>query len=273
MSFQIQYKPMFSVEVARRKLPLIGDGRVRPAHVFRMEPTRECRQLLDLYGLIFRAREDGFEVFFKSHPLLAEDARILHKISGRIGFRFLVFPFNGTILDAYFRANHAAAKNLYFHNLNAGQIMNNGSELSKLVIDYAGNNPAIQATRIEFVTIRPPLFTVATSKDNGGNYPYDMIVVKDAGQGGIPDKTIELDKNDNPPTIYTEINLEGYPSGRYDLNKENGDLISRIYLDQNPAGPKSLGMLDIYWEGEQKSTIVNNNEDFRKYYLLYDEKF
>lgn len=266
MSIRIKYQPLLSVEVRRRNLPSDPNAFLKPSGVFRLSPTPSTLSLFQSHQILHKQRENGIELFFKSNPLLVDALQITNPLEGRTTLSFFVFPEDFNKAQAFFGDQNNANKHLYINNLDNNALAPTASTLSSVSVDLTIEAQTKTITNTQYVSLKQKRFSLVTTKDGNGQYPYTEVIIRDAGSQGISDFSISLNTDQSPETTQTKIDLSNYPDGRFDLFQTDNTLIESIYLvDALPRA--ALGILDLFWDGIQATT----NDDFRKYYIAYDE--
>ena len=242
MSFVIQYHPFVNLTVEEE-----GTGTGMSAFSFR--PTYECEHALANQKMVFRPRDQGFQIFYQKNPMVPD--ALLGPITSRVRFSFAVHLNEQSLFETHEPdLNGQTGPQLYLDNLTAG-----GNIQSK---DTLTASTVIQAT--DASRVYPPVFQAAA----------------DLSVPGPPTAFRVLDKFNPATTVLSEpitstvsgpvsikIDLSGKPSGPYTLATDAASPPARtIYIDEALARSGVFGVLDIYWETRQDTVPANGLDYF-----------
>jgi hypothetical protein len=232
MSFRIDYQPFFFVALEEQ-----NTGKILTDLV--LQPTAACRQLLANRHMIFKARENGGQVFFQKNPLA--DDPLLGRISERIQFSFILSLKRTDFFELYKPdLSIETGPHLYFDNLT---ISGNIQAKDSLTI---GN--AVQAS--DAIRITPSVFVERI--DVSDDPPPTFMVVQRIFDPPtiVPDVPIPSSTGTNQ--VQTKINLTSFPSGVYSVTTNQPDAkINKYYIDDEIASQRAIGVVDIFWEDSQ----------------------
>lgn len=273
MSFRVQYRPMLRL---RTRHQLVSGNTTRDltdSHYFRFEPSPGTLTLCKAHGLILKPRADGIDISYKYHPRLGDQA--LHNpLRGSQRFTFLVRAQHPRSAELWLKLGSAQGKQLYCHNRNGNQLLATNSTLASMVADFTNLQPSFQPTRLVYLKLRPGRFTFPTAKQANNNYPYTGLIVKDAEQKGVADLAIPLDTTNTPTTINSTVEVTSFPLGRYTITDNSNNTLQEIYLSDELYNGAPVGVIDLFWEGPQRSEQINPDAplEFKTYDLLLQEK-
>ncbi len=235
MSFILEFHRFFKVSVREN-----GAGPLLPG--FSFEPTPETRGRLAEHQLVFRAREAGFEVFYRANPLNAP--ALLGRIAGPVRFAFAMRQSDLHFLERYEPdLTPATGPQLYLDNLTtAGAIQPNTT-------DTLSVGAVVQPA--DAVRIYAPVFQVAADT-SGPQAPTKFIVRKKFNPGLTPVAEVPIDTAGGAVRSFAKIDLSRQLPGPYTLETNAaGATAATIYVDAELAGSSALGLVDIHWQSAQ----------------------
>lgn len=234
MGFVLDYQPFFKVSA-------VEEGSGSPLAGFSFAPTSRCVRLLRDHQLIFRNRETGFAIYFATNPRAADP--LMGKITS-----FSQFGFALRLKDSAFFTRYAPdpaampAAQFYFDNL----------------LDSGAIQPAPQqhlsagafVDVADVARIYPHVFFAKTDL-SGGSVPTKHLVKKKFDPS-VTVKEVTIDTSSGASLASTRIDLTDQTEGPYLLDTDAvGSTSLTIYIDNELAAQKNLGIVDIFWETPQ----------------------
>ncbi len=235
MSFILEFHRLFKVSVRENGAGPLLSG-------FSFEPTpATCRRLAD-HQLVFRAREAGFEVFYRANPLVTP--ALLGRITGPVRFTFAMCQSDLHFLERYEPdLTPTTGPQLYLDNLTVtGDIQPNTT-------DTLSVGAVVQAA--DAVRIYPPVFQVTTDT-SGPQAPTKFIVRKKFNPGPTALVEAPIDASGGARQGFAKIDLSRQPPDLYTLETNAANAtVATICVDQELAGSRALGLVDIHWQSAQ----------------------
>lgn len=266
MSSKIAYNPMLSLWIDYSRN--VG-GRLMASNsaLFRLRPTVTCSETLKQYGLLARTRLNGIQIFFKSLPLLEPNRQIVSPIDQRIPLPFILTPTNNRVLQHFGPENSNLGKHIYINNLTGDQqIKPAEATIASLKVE---DNTTTSRDNIDYMHVRPSSFTALTPASS--NDSYDLFI-KSVTNSSISSYTIPLQEKINAQQWATTVDILDYRSGRYRMTRsDNNNTLQEMYVDDRLNQKSIFGLVELFWEGRQASTVVGNKTTFRSYKITYEE--
>jgi hypothetical protein len=234
MSFILSYHRLF-------KVSLLEDGANRPLPGFAAASTPRTQTLLQNHRLIFKAREAGFELYYQMNPLAADP--LLGRITGRERFSFGLFQSDPGFFNRYEpELTQNSGPQLYLDNLTAsGQI-----QAPTRAALSAGN--VVQ--RDDAMKLYPAVFLA--SVDLSSRSPPTKFTVRDKFDATRVVLETPINGGGGGNQAAVKIDLSDQPAGPYMLETDApGSSPRTIYVDNDLARARVLGVIDIYWETAQ----------------------
>ncbi|MCG9972594.1 hypothetical protein [Christiangramia crocea] len=251
MSFSITYHRFFVVHIKEHTSN-------KPIRFLKFQPTETTRELLKKYQLIFRKRDDGFEIYYKTNEYA--NPALENPISGRLKFSFVIRITSFSLFSEY-EPENPVAPNFYFDNLTSSGAISNAS---------AGNlTSSSHFQKDDIVRLYPLTFSVSTPQ-NIPNAPTEWRLKKYFTPKDLL-QTVNIDNPDSLPAISVRINdpLKN-PSeyidqnGVYTLEADSATpKPETVYLDDQLSGKSVHGILDLYWDTSQDSVPANSGKEFQ----------
>jgi hypothetical protein len=233
MSFVLSYHRLFKVSVLEG-----GSGSVLSDLLF--QPTASSLLKLKNHNLIFRAREEGFEVFYQMNPLNPQP--ILSRINDRIQFCFAIYQTEADFFKHYKPdLNKDSGPQLYFDNLTSKGRLQNKATLT--VSNFVKIDDAVK--------VYPKVFNAHIDLAGGGPIPTKFRVKERFNPKNVV-LAVPIKASANVKRASAQINLSGQPTGPYTLETDISALASKsIYIDNELAECNVSGLVDIHWETPQ----------------------
>lgn len=248
MSFLVRYRPFVSVSVQEH-------GTEKALTGFSLAPTRACARALGDHRLVFRPRANGFRLFYEINPLASDP--LMGRIRDRTRFSFALRLFDRSFFDAYEPdLTDDTGPQLYLDNLTPS-----GNIQAKDTLTTGTFVRTDDAARV-----RPPVFheRIDTS---GAGAPTELRV-KDRFDPAVTVLTASVDDSSGDRAL-TRIDLRARPPGVYSIGTDAAGATARtIYVDQELARTRALGVVDLYWETAQDTAP----EDGVPYFIRFRKR-
>jgi len=234
MSFVLEYHPLFSVGVE-----VNTSGKVITDMVF--QPTARCHRLLADRHMVFKARENGGQVFYQKNPLA--DEPLLGRITERTQFTFTLSLTRSDFFALYHPdLSKETGPHLYFDNLTKSGTIQSKDPLT------VGN--VVQAS--DAIQIRSSVFFEGV--DVSGNSPPTLLTIerKFDPPTVVPNVPIQFSTETNQ--VLTKIDLTPFPYGLYTVTTNKSNATPKaLYIDNDIAKQRVVGIVDIFWEDSQET--------------------
>lgn len=234
MSFAIDYQPFFSVGVEEQNA-----GNIL-THLS-IRPMATCQQLLADRHMVFKARENGGQVYYQKNPLA--DEPLLGRITERIQLSFTLSVKRTDFFDIYTPdLTTDTGPHLYFDNLTVS-----GNIQTKDPLTVGSFVQAEDAIRI-----RPSVFVETV--DVSGETPPTSVVIKRIFDPMVAVPDVPIPSSTGTSQAATKIDLTSFPSGVYTVNTNLPEAKTRrLYIDDEIAKQRMVGIIDIFWEDSQET--------------------
>lgn len=235
MSFTLEFRRLFKVSVREN-----GAGPLLPGFSFEPMPATQGR--LANHQLLFQARDAGFEVFYRSNPLVAP--ALLGRISGHVRFTFAVRQSDPDFLKRYEPdLTPATGPQFYLDNLTAAGLIQPNTT------DTLAAGPVVQA--VDASRVVPPVFQVAADI-SGPQAPTKFVVREKYNPGPSPVAEAPIEASGGAAQGLAKIDLSRQPTGPYTLKTDApGAVATTIYVDEEAAEAGVFGVVDIHWQSAQ----------------------
>lgn len=261
MGFIIAYNRFFKVTFSE-------ESGLSTLKEFRFFVTKKTQRLFNNYKLVFRPESHGFEVYYRSSPLIP----ISEKICFTFGFSISAGRFfeNYGLVNSGEGNTEVCQPGLCFNNLKEdGAIIKTSP--SSIVADGSGLNERVSAAdtcKIHRQTFKVFNSAKETVPDNYKlKHKYDSSI----------QQTVPVVRNAGIETITTTINPveagENYIDrpGPYLLESGTEPPVTQSVYLNNELGQKSVrGVIDIYWDASQNS--VADPQKGQEYKITFKPK-
>ncbi|MFP6789666.1 MAG: hypothetical protein VB954_06765 [Thalassolituus sp.] len=226
MSFRRDYKPLFSIRVVDHN----SNAAIEEVVV---EPTSQCRKLMQDHQLLAKQRSYGMQVFYSLNPLVAEP--LMGAINSRVRLDFkLSLP-----TDFYQRylPDVSGDKRLHLCNLDNSGALKAGSAVGLSAGASIAANDALHLVGERFeLAISPPVGAASFEL----RQPFDAAVLN----------TFDLAELGQGARL--EFDLERLESGRYRLSPDNTPAqVTDLFVENEVAGQRCQALISIYVETPQ----------------------
>ncbi len=237
MSFALHHQRLFSVSVR--------DDSDNKLAGFTFTPAPDTKKRLNNHQLIYRRREGGFEVYYRTNPRAAEP--LLGPISNRVRFTYLMKMTDGDFFQRHEPdLTKQTGPQIYLDNLSSigdilpGSSVDLTSGTTVQTPDAVKTHPTVFAAYADVSGVSPPTQVRIVDKFDPGNVLATVpIVAPNGGDQGAA--KIDLD----------ELSL---PAGPYTLKTNAVGAVSRTaYINDEVAAARVQGVLDIHWETPQNT--------------------
>lgn len=233
MSFTLTYERLLGLRVEEE-----GGG---PLSAFTFAPDGRTVGALADHQLVFRPRQEGFDLYYRLNP--EAPSPLLGAIRTRVRFGFEM-----RLAESDFFARYEpdlsgdTGPQLYLDNLTAaGAVQPNGTAA-------LSEGPVVQD--VDGVKIYPRIFQVQT--EMGGGAPPTRLIVREKFDPTVV--VVEVPIVPGGGTVSTWVDLSAHPGGPYTVETDGAGATARtIYVDDELAGRRMTGLVDLYWEDAQDS--------------------
>ncbi len=235
MSFILEFRRLFKVSVRE-------NGAGPPLPGFSFEPTPATQVGLADHQLLFRARDAGFEVFYRSNPLVTP--ALLGAISGPVRFSFAMRQSDPDFLKRYEPdLTPATGPQFYLDNLTAAGVIQPNTT------DTLAAGAVVQAE--DATRVYPPVFQVAADT-SGPQAPTKFVVREKFNPGPSPVAEALIGVADGAAQGLAKIDLSKQATGAYTLKTDApGAVAHTIYVDEELAEAGVFGVVNIHWQSAQ----------------------
>jgi hypothetical protein len=247
MSFVHSYYCLF-------KITVIDDASSKILETFSMTPAVRSLKQLDNFQLTFKELPAGLAVYYRTNP--AATPPLLSSIKSRVQFSFCLYQPELNFFQRYKPdLNKNTGPQLYFDNLTStGRIQ---------VKDSLSVDNIVRAT--DAVKIYPHIF-YALTESVGGQPAPTKLRVRDKFNPNNLILEVPIKTGGAGSQVFTKLDLSGRPSGPYTLETDAaGSTPMNIYLDDDLASVRILGLVDIHWETPQDTVSAGGIPYFIKF--------
>lgn len=251
MSFTITYKKLFVVRVKE-------NGTNLPIRFFRFQPTVNCQKLLHDYQLVFRNRENGFDIYYRSYSEASET--IPAPISEKIRFSFGLKITDYSALGQYEPAS-AQLPQLYLANLSSDGSITPGHNLTATSVLGAGDLASLKQQTFWQKTELP-----------GGSEPNEWRLKDKYGLHQIL-QTVPIVVPTNPPMPSIDVKLNDPVLHKAEYLTNEGPYILEsdqpvpapitVYLSNTITQKNWNGVIDIYWNSIQSDAPADTGKEYQ----------
>jgi hypothetical protein len=250
MGFTISYQRFFTVRVKE-------EGSGNAVRSLQFIPTSSCETLLNKYQLIFKALDDGFDVYYKSLPEASDPipAPIEDSIKFTFGLKILDSSFAST-----YEPETVAIPQYYLDNLQSNGSITSGQNLT-----------ASTSLDVEDLTfIKQQSFTQKTILPLG-NEPSEWRIKEKFGSGTLQTVPITVPTDPTMPSIEVRLNDPDLHKAEY-ISKEGPYLLETdkpdpapvtIYLSNWVRQQDLNGVLDVHWNSIQSSVPADTGKAYQ----------
>ncbi|HWR83760.1 MAG TPA: hypothetical protein VN285_10680 [Candidatus Deferrimicrobium sp.] len=242
MSFALSYHRLFNVSVRK------GDSDTSLTGM-RFVPAPRTQELFRNYQIVFRDRGIGFNVYYRTNPRAADP--VLGRINSRVRFSFFMFTAETDFFDRYEPdLTPESGPQLYLDNLSAaGSILPEGAEELSLSV-----GDTVQLA--DAMKVYPSVFEVSADM-SGGSPPTEFKIIDKFDSSTLP-LTAPISVAGGGSQGVAKVDASDRPPGPYTLDTDATASVPRvIYIDNDAAAARVLGVLDIHWEKPQDAAPVN----------------
>ena len=240
MSLIVAYRPLFNISVLEA-----ASGVAITA--IRFAPTNRTERVLNDHQLVFRTREAGLTVYYRSNPSAADT--LLGRITRRVQLSFLMRLARKDLLAAYEPDLTAeSGPQLYLDNLTPS------GNIQAASVETLTTGNSVQA--VDAMKSVPPVFD-ARADGAGGPTQFDLAWKFDAST-----TVASFPAHGGVNQVSAKIDLSALPRGPYLLKTNAASATPRtVYVDEDVAGEPVLGIVDVHWETPQDA-VAADGQDF-----------
>lgn len=253
MSFTVQYARFFSVRVKDKST---GRG----IRALQFTPTSTSRQLLETFHLVFRHRNSGFDVYYKSYPVASEP--LPAAIEDKVRFSFAIRVKDRSLFTEY-EPESPALPQLYLDNLKANGTINNSA---------AGNlTSGTEVSAGDLVRVRTQTFQQRTEIPSA-NAPTEWRVKEPfPPQDVLQNVPVGVPAGTGVKVVFVTINDPLKHSAQY-IAADGPYLLATdkanppsamIYLSDELGASGVNGVLDIHWNSIQSSVDPQTGKEYQ----------
>ena len=235
MSFIHSYHRLFKVTIR-------DDDSGEELKTFRFQPTSHSLEQLDNHRLVYRSRDEGFEVFYRADPLAAE--QVTSPITDRIRLSFGLIRMDADFFSRYKPSlTRKSGPQLYFDNLTpTGQLQNRAALSTDNIAKIS-----------DAIKIYPKVFGAKLDLTGGGP-AVTKFIIKDKFDPAVTILEVPVTVNPGAKLASTKIDLAAKPEGPYLIKTDAaGSAARNIYIGNELARTRISMLVDIHWESPQDS--------------------
>lgn len=251
MGFTITYQPLFTVRVQK-------DGSNEAVESLRFFPTNTCQQLLDRYQLIFKNRDGGFDVYYKSYP--EASSPVPAPITQRIKFTFSIQIIDTSFITTY-KPDTMEVPQYYFDNLTQ---QGNISMIKNLTASAKMGSD-------DLAVLKQQSFTQRTQITNTNKPTEWNIKEKFGGQATLQSVPITIPTGPPTPVVFVPLNDPIRHESQYiaqegpyilETDKNKPEPVT-IYLSNAIKHSGVNGVLDIHWDSLQSTAPADTGQTYQ----------
>lgn len=230
-----EYKKLFKVRTVKH------GAEAQAVSFLRFAPTSKCVERLRDFGLLFKHRENGFDISYSKTSASADS--LIAPIASRVRFSFTIQSSNPLALDKFEPdISDGFGHQYYFDNLRADfqiKLINNTTMAVESTVGLD-----------DIVRIYPRFFVRVASPPLPEKYEVDPSIVDG------------ISKVFDDVGVSTDIDMRDRPEGVYLLTSRPDGKETLLYLDDEVGRQTVLGVVDLYWESPQ-SSVADDGLSYR----------
>ncbi|NAS14311.1 hypothetical protein [Poritiphilus flavus] len=251
MSFTLTYQRLFTVRVKEQTTDIAVRG-------LRFSPTQACNELLNRYQLVFKERDNGFDIYYKTFP--EASVPIQAEITEKIRFSFGIEITDPAFITKY-EPQTSEVPQFYLDNLKTDGGISPGQNLTASTSLGTADLAFIKQQSFDQRTDLPTTNTPTEWRLKKKFTPQDVL------------QTIPIDPPTSPsmPLIYVRINdpIEQESDyiadeGPYLLETDQASpAAATVYLSNSIKQSAANGVLDIYWNNSQSTAPADTGKAYQ----------